>query len=203
MLSPKNWIRRQIWKLRHPGLRPAPALLRYELPQYDIGPGTYASDLQVHEYDSGRTLQIGSYCSIAAGVQILLGGEHRYDFVSSYPFSVFCPEHKDINPFRSKGDVVIGSDVWIGRDVMIMSGVTIGHGAVVAARSLVTADVAPYAIIGGSPAKPIRLRFSPPQIEALLAIAWWDWPEDIVRDAAPQLMNDDIDAFITKYFPSA
>lgn len=170
---------------------------------YDIGVGTYAGEVQVHKYDSGKTLKVGSYCSIASGVQILLGGEHRYDFVSTYPFNAFCPEHSHINAFHSKGDVVIGSDVWIGRDAMIMSGVTIGHGAVIAARSLVTADVAPYAIVGGSPAKPIKLRFSPSQIEALLRIAWWDWPETKVRECAPQLMQGDIDAFIAKFLPSA
>lgn len=199
MTSLVNWLRRQSWKLRHPGIRPAPPLLRYEFPQFEIGPGTYASNLQVHEYDSGRTLKIGSYCSIAAEVQILLGGEHRYDFVSSYPFNTFYPEHRHINAFRSKGDVVIGSDVWIGRGAMIMSGVTIGHGAVIAARSLVTGDVAPYAIVGGSPAKQIKLRFSQSQIDDLLSIAWWEWPENIVRECAPQLMCAKIDTFIEKY----
>lgn len=201
MPSLKNRIRRQIWKLRHPGIRPAPALLRYDFPQYEIGAGTYASELQVHEYDSGRTLRIGSYCSIAGGVQILLGGEHRFEYVSSYPFGVFHPEHRHIDMFRSKGDVVIGSDVWIGRDVMIMSGVTIGHGAVIAARALVTSHVAPYAVVGGSPARQLRLRFSESQIAALLEIAWWDWPEEKVVRLAPELMDPDIDAFIARYRP--
>lgn len=197
----KNRIRRQIWKLRNPGLRPPPALVRYEYPQYNIGVGTYSSQLQVHEYDSGRSLTIGNYCSIAAEVQIMLGGDHRFDFVSMYPFNQFLPEYKHINTSRSKGDVVIGSDVWIGRGAMIMPGVTIGHGAVIAARSLVTRDVAPYAIVGGSPAKQIKLRFSEEQIAALLAIAWWDWPEAVVHERVPELLDGDIDAFIAKHFP--
>jgi acetyltransferase-like isoleucine patch superfamily enzyme len=203
VVSLRHRIRRQIWKLRYPGLRPAPAHLRHEFPEYDIGPGTYAGQLQVHTYESGRTLKIGGYCSIAAGVQILLGGEHRPDFVSTYPFSQQMPEIGGVDPFRSKGDVVIGSDVWIGRDVMIMSGVTIGHGAVIAARALVTSDVAPYAIVGGMPARPLRMRFTEEQIASLLKIAWWDWPGQTIRARAHELMNPDIDRFIATYLPDA
>ena len=76
---------------------------------------------------------------------------------------------------------VIGNDVWVGMNVIIMRGVTIGDGAVIAAGSVVTADVEPYSIAGGIPAKHIRYRFSKEIIESLLEIRWWDWPEEKIR----------------------
>ncbi len=78
----------------------------------------------------------------------------------------------------------------------MMSGITIGDGAVIAGGAVVTKDVPPYAIVGGNPAKLIRYRFTPEQIEALLEIKWWDWPVDDVREAVPLIAGDDIDAFI-------
>ncbi len=82
---------------------------------------------------------------------------------------------------RGKGDVTIGSDVWIGSNVIVMSGVTIGDGAVVATGSVVTADVPPFTIVGGNPARPIRKRFDDDVIEKLLELRWWDWPDEKIR----------------------
>ena len=75
------------------------------------------------------------------------------------------------------GDIVVGNDVWIGYQAVVLAGVTIGDGAIVGARALVTKDVAPYTIVGGVAAKPIRQRFSKQTIAALLDLRWWDWPE--------------------------
>lgn len=199
MGSWKNWIRRQIWRTKHPRLRPPPGLLRDEFPDYEIGVGSYAPHLNVIQYDSDKKLIVGNYCSIAAGVEILLGGEHRYETISTYPFGSFHPDLRSLDHFRSKGHVVIGSDVWIGRNVTILSGVTVGHGAVIAAGSLVAKDVPPYALVGGNPAKLIKYRFTPIQIEKLLNIAWWDWPEGKILGCAEQLSEDGIDAFITQH----
>lgn len=195
----KNYLLRQIWRVRNPGLRPPPGKLRNEFPQYDIGRGTYAPNLSVLGYDSDRTLSIGNYCSIAARVEILLGGEHRYEAVSTYPFGTFNKQHRHLDHFRSKGDVRIGSDVWIGRGVTICSGVQIGHGAVLATEALIVKDVPAYAIVGGNPAKILKYRFTQEQIAKLLAIAWWDWPEDKIIRHAPQLASDSIDAFIEEH----
>ncbi|HEX5127349.1 MAG TPA: CatB-related O-acetyltransferase, partial [Rhodocyclaceae bacterium] len=131
--------------------------LQQRYPQYSIGRGTYGDDLLVRNWNEGTTLRIGNYCSIAAGVKIYLGGEHRTDWVTTYPFSALWPEaaHIEGHP-RSKGDVTIGNDVWIGTEAMILSGVTIGDGAVIGARAVVSRDVPPYAIVAGNPASVVR-----------------------------------------------
>ena len=61
-------------------------------------------------------------------------------------------------------------------------GVTIGTGAVVGSQAVVTKDVAPYEVVVGVPAKPIRTRFAPDVIEKLLAIAWWDWDRPTLEE---------------------
>jgi virginiamycin A acetyltransferase len=85
-------------------------------------------------------------------------------------------------------DTVLGHDVWLGYGVTVMAGVNIGHGAIVAARSVVSSDVPPYAIAAGNPARVVRMRFSPEQIEWLLAIAWWDWPVELVSKQLRAIM---------------
>ena len=83
-----------------------------------------------------------------------------------------------------------------------MAGVTIGAGAVVSMRSVVTRDVAPYAIVGGVPATRIGQRFDDEQIAALLRIAWWDWPVETITARVGELCNPDVDAFIAAYDPA-
>jgi len=127
----------------------------------------------------------------------MLGGGHRTEWVTTYPFSALDPQHKHISGHPvSKGDVVIGNDVWIGREAMILSGVTIGNGAVVGARAVVARDIPAYAIVAGNPMKMIRFRFSENQRLALERIAWWEWPRARIDAAMPMLLSDDIDAFI-------
>ena len=166
---------------------------------FEIGEWTYGSPA-VLNYGGKGTLKIGCFCSISEHVTILLGGEHRWDWVTTYPFTDACVEasHFQGHP-RSKGPVIIGNDVWIGYGATILSGVTIGDGAVVAAGSVVVKDVPPYAVVGGNPARVVKYRFSEGQIAALLEIRWWDWPIEKIRQAWPLLLNDDIDAFICAY----
>jgi chloramphenicol O-acetyltransferase type B len=172
-----------------------PILLKDRFPQYDIGAGSYGG-LKVLEFGEGARLRIGAYCSFAEGVQIFLGGEHRPDWVTTYPFNVLRPEFSAIKGHpHTKGDVVIGSDVWIGREAMIMSGVTIGDGAVIGARAVVARDVPPYGIVVGNPAKLVRHRFEPEVVAKLLAIRWWDWPEDRIMAAIPRLLSGDVAGF--------
>jgi len=166
------------------------------LRRYDIGEYTYGFP-KVLSWGEGATLRIGKFCSIAEGVVILLGGEHRIDWVTTYPFSVLFPEAGEFRGHpRTKGDVVIGNDVWIGQEATILSGVTIGNGAVIAARSVVSRPVPDYAIVGGNPARVVRYRFPEPQIRALQEIAWWNWPRERIVRYLPLLLSNQIDDFI-------
>jgi len=174
---------------------PSPLHERY--PEHEFGRGTYGDDLEIKSWGEGAKLRIGAFTSIAAGVQIFLGGEHRTEWVTTFPFSALWPSAKHIagHP-KTKGDVVIGSDVWLGTGALISSGVTIGHGAVIGARAVITRNVAPYTIVVGNPAKVVRERFTPQQIEKLLAIEWWSWPDERIERAMPALLSPDIDHFI-------
>ena len=166
---------------------------------YQIGVGTYGRP-EVIYYDAGATLKIGNYCSIAPGVKILLGGEHHTEYVTTYPFSLMLGEATNLPGYPyGKGDVVIGSDVWIGQDVMILSGTRIGDGAVIAARSLVGRDVAPYSVVAGDPARHIKFRFPKETIDALIGIARWDWPASEIKKAWPLLQSSGVDRFIAEY----
>jgi acetyltransferase-like isoleucine patch superfamily enzyme len=166
---------------------------------FDIGDYSYGRP-KVRFPESGAKLSIGRYCSIADGVEILLGGNHRTDFVTTYPFWAMpdvWPEAAGGEAFHgTKGDVVIGHDVWLGSQCMILSGVTIGTGAVVAARAVVTRDVPPYAIVGGNPAKVIRMRFDAGTVERLLASRWWDLPRERVARLIPLLQGADVERFL-------
>ena len=146
--------------------------------------------------ESGRNLTIGRYCSIADKVEILLGGDHRLDWVSTYPFAamqgLFPASKAPTNFHASRGDVTIGHDVWLGSGCMILSGVTVGHGAVVAARAVVTRDVPPYAVVAGNPARIVRHRFDEATVAALLDAAWWDLPHAEVSRLVPLLSSGDV-----------
>jgi len=127
-----------------------------DLSKVVVGKKTYG-EIHVTDYSPADTkLYIGSYCSIASGVQFLLGGEHQLYSISTYPFKVLS--FGESREAGSKGDIVVKDDVWIGQNAIICSGVTVGQGAVVAAGAVVTKDVEPYAIVGGNPAKFIKYR---------------------------------------------
>lgn len=129
--------------------------------------------------------QIGRFCSIADGVKIM-GPDHPTDRFTSHLFTYIDREAKiaNITPTEyfklHQPAPIIGNDVWIGEDVTLKTGITIGHGAVIAAKSVVTKDVPPYAIVGGIPAKIIRFRFSDEIIQRLLTLEWWNYkPSDL------------------------
>lgn len=142
-----------------------------------IGKDTYGIPT-ILDWGEDAKLKIGDFCSIAEKVTIFLGGEHRSDWVTTYPFPAIesWKNAKNIKGHpKTKGDVIIGNDVWIGYGSTILSGVKIGDGAIIGAMSLVTKNVEPYTIVGGNPAKPIRKRFDDSNIKKLLKIKWWHW----------------------------
>ena len=169
------------------------------LAQYAIGEWTYGLP-KVFDWGEGATLKIGRFCSISDDVTIMLGGEHRVDWVTTYPFNkVFSKAAGFTGHPRSRGDVIIGNDVWIAQGSLILSGVTIGDGAVIGADSVVTKNVPPYAIVAGNPAHLIRYRFDEATIAALQRIAWWNWPLTQIEEAWPLLLSPDIGSFIARY----
>ena len=158
----------------------------------------------VHKFkgDTGRVI-VGNFASIAANTECYVGGMHRTEWVSQYGLRAMLDlpgAYEDGFP-HGRGDIRIGPDTWLPHGSVVMSGVTIGAGAVVAARSVVTKDVAPYEIVGGVPAKRIGQRFDDEQIAALLRIAWWDWPIETIKQRVALLSSPEVDEFIAAYDP--
>lgn len=162
---------------------------------HEIGEYSYGHP-KVRFSETGAKLRMGRYCSVADKVEILLGGNHRLDWATTYPFTALpglWPTARGLEgSHASKGDVTIGPDVWLGSACTILSGVTVGPGAVIAARAVVSRDVPPYAVAAGNPARVIRIRFPEEVVSALLEAAWWDLPRDEVVPLIPLLQSNRI-----------
>lgn len=144
-------------------------------------------------------LIIGKFCSIACGARFLFtSANHAMHSLSTYPFPIFWEQWglqaKNVtDAWDNKGDIVIGNDVWIGYEAVILSGVTIGDGAVIGARAVVTKDVAPYTIVAGVPAKPIKKRFSDEVITDLTKIQWWNWSKERISQNIEAIQQGEIE----------
>jgi chloramphenicol O-acetyltransferase type B len=126
---------------------------------------------------------VGSFTSIAGHVRLLARPQHA---CIADPHLVACgsariPGHPGSH---RRSTIVIGSDVWIGRDAVLLADLTIGHGAIIGAFSVVAKDIPPYAVVVGNPARVIRYRFGQSDIDDLLALRWWDWPDDVIAERA-------------------
>lgn len=156
----------------------------FPIERVHVGAETYGPlrVLQFSQYDG--QLYIGSFCSIAAGVTFLLGGEHDYRNVTTYPFKAYYLHETEA---LSKGDIVLDDDVWVGFGATILSGVHLARGTVVAAGSVVVSSSEPYSIIGGNPAKLIKKRFSDETIERLMKIDFSKWDEKFIMENMQRL----------------
>ena len=147
-------------------------------------------------------LIIGKFCSIACGTKFLFNcANHTLKSLSTYTFPLFYEEWEleksnITTAWDNKGNIVIGNDVWIGYEAVIMAGVHIGDGAIIAARAVVTKDVPPYTIVGGTTAKEIRKRFDAEVIEQLLIQKWWDWSTDKIHQCLPYIAEGKLDELL-------
>lgn len=172
-------------------------------PPVKMGAHSYGQPTIVRHDGDTADVYIGAWCSIAEDVEIMVGGNHRTDWVTTFPIRVIfgLPGALADGHPATKGHVRIGNDVWIGRGSRILSGVTIGDGAVIGAYSVVTKDVRPYAITVGVPGREARRRFSDVQVDALLRIQWWQWPTEKVLAEVGALNGGPIDEFIARFDP--
>lgn len=168
------------------------------------GPECFEEKCVLHHYDFvGDRLVIGRFCALATGVQFIMNGaNHALGGFSTFPFGIFPGAWRDgfdpaLYATGYRGDTNVGNDVWIGMEATILPGVTIGDGAVVAAKSVVTKEVPPYAIVAGNPARVVKMRFPAATVERLLAIAWWNWPVDKVTRNIAAITGADITALET------
>ncbi len=174
------------------------SLASFSHPQVEVGEYTYGLRREsFFAYHPKDRVKIGKFCSIADGVKFVFG-EHRLNQVSTFPFRAVCLKQETYSDATSKGHITIENDVWIGANAIVLSGVHIGNGAVIAAGALISKSVPAYAVVGGVPARLIRYRLRPEQIESLLSIQWWNWPIGKIKSDI-DLFYGDPDAFIQRH----
>lgn len=195
-----------------PSIDPTAEVTGSTLGRYtEIGPRTKLLEVTLGDYSyvvndaDIAYARIGKFTSIAAMTRIN-PGNHPMERASqshfTYRASAYFEDAADEPEFfawrRAQG-VTIGHDVWIGHGAIVLPGRSIGDGAVVAAGAVVTKDVAPYTIVAGVPAKPVRARFAPAIGERLQALGWWDWDHTRLRAALEDFRALPVEAFLEKH----
>ena len=177
----------------------------------EIGKGSRLQNTNLGDYSycdryaDIANARIGKFSNIASFVRIG-ATDHPMDRASLHHFLYRSPDYFDDAEVdhlwfekRASRLVNIGHDTWIGHNAQIKPEVTLGHGAIVASGAIVTKDVAPFAIVAGVPATPIRARVSHELAERLIALSWWDWPHDALRAALLDFRTLKIEQFLKKY----
>lgn len=164
------------------------------------GPEKFVERCVLHHYPFvGDKLIIGRFCAIAERTRFIMNGaNHAMSGFSTYPFNIFghgWEEGFDVKTWEAenRGDTIVGNDVWIGMEAVILPGIKIGDGAIVAAKSVVTHDVPPYAVVAGNPARMVKMRFDENTVERLLKLAWWNWPQDRISRNLEAIRGADIE----------
>ncbi|GKY86529.1 chloramphenicol acetyltransferase [Sinisalibacter aestuarii] len=177
----------------------------------EIGAGSRITFSRIGDYsycdrqaDIANT-DVGKFANIASFTRIG-PTDHPMHRASLHHFLYRSPDYwddadidEDFFAHRKSRLARIGHDTWIGHGAVIRPEVTIGDGAVVASSAVVTKDVAPYTIVAGVPAQPIRQRFAPETAERLIALAWWDWSHEILRARLDDFRKLEIAEFLEKY----
>jgi acetyltransferase-like isoleucine patch superfamily enzyme len=168
--------------------------------------GTYFDrNVNIISWSDQYVVKLGKYNSIGRDCNFFLHANHRADWITttSQLWGPVTPEiaemHMNMGHPTCKGNINVGNDVWIGAKSTIMSGVTIGDGAIIGSTATVAKDVPPYAIVVGNPAKVVKYRFTPAQIDGLLQIQWWDWEEEKIKEEGMALWSLNIDDFIYRH----
>lgn len=195
-----------------PLIDPSATVRDCQLGRYtEIGARTEMSETRFGNYSyivhdaSAIYADIGKFCSIAAFVRINPGNhatwrasQHHFTYRSAlYGFDL--GDDAAFFDWRRSNAVRIGHDVWVGHGAVIMPGVSIGNGAVVGSSAVVTKDVAPYTIVVGVPARPIKRRFPEDLAARMDALAWWDWDHDTLGERLPDMRRLSAEAFVGKY----
>lgn len=188
---------------RHPGTVFLKNVIDH--PRIEVGAYTYASDFDPPKDWAARLapyllpfskekLTIGKFCQIAQSVRFIgSSANHATDGISTFPFAVFDPQTL-MGYQPDTRDMIIGHDVWLGNGAQVLPGARIGNGVIVGAGAVIRGNVPDYAVVTGNPGQVVRMRFSPPDIETLLALEWWHWPKEVIEAAQPALLAGDVAA---------
>lgn len=168
-------------------------------PHVKVGYRTYANETMIRSHTTiGRYCSIGRRCTINAAI-------HPKSWLSTHPFFTSADQNPSAEPYpEGEKKLVIGNDVWIGDNVVIMGGITIGDGAIVGAGAVVTRNVEPYSIVGGVPARKIKMRFDAHIVEKFLALRWWEYDEGFLVSLPHQDVEtviDTIESQLASPFP--